>query len=134
MEGRRLPLTMFEKIWGTHVVATMPDETALMYVDCHLLHEGSRHAFEMLHRTGRTVRRPELTFAFADHLVPTQNQSAGIAGKWPARRTENEWRFVSNRPSQPVLPSKPSFFRTLLGALPIRNDPLLPTCRSELSL
>jgi 3-isopropylmalate/(R)-2-methylmalate dehydratase large subunit len=71
---------MLSKIWDSHVVAIRPEGTALIYVDRHLLHEGSRHAFQMLGDGGRRVRRPHLTFAFADHLVPTRNQAAGIAG------------------------------------------------------
>jgi 3-isopropylmalate/(R)-2-methylmalate dehydratase large subunit len=73
-------MTLFQKIWDAHVVATRPEGTALLYIDRHLLHEGSRHAFEMLRQAGRGVRRPRLTFAFADHLVPTRNQAAGVEG------------------------------------------------------
>jgi 3-isopropylmalate/(R)-2-methylmalate dehydratase large subunit len=63
--------TMLDKVWARHVVATGPSGRALLYVDRHLVHEGSFHAFEMLRRAGRTVRRPELTVAVADHYVPT---------------------------------------------------------------
>ena len=50
---------MFEKIWSRHVVAEGPGGQALLYVDRHLLHEGSTHALARLERTGRPVRRPE---------------------------------------------------------------------------
>ena len=36
------------------------------------MHEGSFHAFEALRASGRTVRRPDLTFAMPDHYVPTR--------------------------------------------------------------
>jgi 3-isopropylmalate/(R)-2-methylmalate dehydratase large subunit len=71
---------MFDKIWDAHVAAVADDGTALLYVDRHLLHEGSRNAFALLKTSGRTVRRPDLTFACADHVVPTVGQSNGIAG------------------------------------------------------
>jgi 3-isopropylmalate/(R)-2-methylmalate dehydratase large subunit len=66
-----MPLTMFDKIWARHVVATGPGGQALLYVDRHLLHEGSAAAFARLARAGRRVRRPELTAATADHYVAT---------------------------------------------------------------
>ncbi len=71
---------MFEKLWEQHVICTNPDGTALLYIDRHFLHEGSRYAFEMLRRSQRSVRRPEQTFACADHFVPTSNQRLGVVG------------------------------------------------------
>jgi 3-isopropylmalate/(R)-2-methylmalate dehydratase large subunit len=65
------PRTMFEKIWARHVVAEGPGGHVLLYVDRHLLHEGSTHAFSRLERAGRRVRRPDLSFATADHYVLT---------------------------------------------------------------
>ncbi len=70
--------TMFEKIWSRHVVAEGPRGQTLLYVDRHLLHEGSTHAFGRLERTGRAVRRPEACLATADHYVPTASASAEI--------------------------------------------------------
>ena len=63
--------TMFEKIWARHVVAEGPGGQTLLYIDRHLLHEGSTAAFVRLVRTGRRVRRPDLCFATADHYVLT---------------------------------------------------------------
>ncbi len=64
--------TLFEKIWEGHLVKTMPDGTALLYIDRHLVHEvTSPQAFEGLRMSGRTVRRPDLTFSTMDHNVPT---------------------------------------------------------------
>lgn len=64
--------TLFEKIWEKHVVTTMGDGVALLYIDRHLVHEvTSPQAFEGLRLAGRSVRRPELTFATMDHNVPT---------------------------------------------------------------
>jgi 3-isopropylmalate/(R)-2-methylmalate dehydratase large subunit len=65
------PRTMFEKIWRRHVVAEGPGGHTLLYVDRHLVHEGSTHAFGRMAKTGARVRRPDLTFATADHYVLT---------------------------------------------------------------
>src|SRR5438034_2044011 len=67
----RSPQTMFEKIWSRHVVAEGPGGHVLLYIDRHLLHEGSTSAFARLMKSGRRVRRPDLTFATADHYVLT---------------------------------------------------------------
>ena len=66
-----MALTMFEKIWARHVVAEGPGGQTLLYIDRHLLHEGSASAFQRLARSGRRVRRPDLSFATADHYVLT---------------------------------------------------------------
>lgn len=64
--------TLFDKIWEQHLVKTLPDGTALLFIDRHLIHEvTSPQAFEGLRLTKRKVRRPELTFATMDHNVPT---------------------------------------------------------------
>ena len=63
---------LFDKIWTSHVVASERDGEDLLYVDRHLLHEvTSPQAFEGIRRSRRTVRRPDLTFAVMDHVVPT---------------------------------------------------------------
>src|SRR5712692_6028986 len=62
---------MFEKIWARHVVAEGPGGHVLLHVDRHLLHEGTTAAFGRLERAGRRVRRPDLSFATADHYVLT---------------------------------------------------------------
>src|SRR5207247_472700 len=54
--------------WG---VAEGPGGHVLLYIDRHLLHEGSTSAFGRLAKSGRAVRRPDLTFATADHYVLT---------------------------------------------------------------
>jgi 3-isopropylmalate dehydratase large subunit len=66
------PRTLYEKIWDAHVVDAQPDGTTLLYIDRHLVHEvTSPQAFDALRRRGRAVRRPELTLAVPDHIVPT---------------------------------------------------------------
>jgi 3-isopropylmalate/(R)-2-methylmalate dehydratase large subunit len=66
------PKTLYEKIWDKHVVHEEPGKPALIYIDRHLVHEGtSPQAFAGLKAEGRKVRRPDLTFAVMDHSVPT---------------------------------------------------------------
>jgi 3-isopropylmalate/(R)-2-methylmalate dehydratase large subunit len=78
--AERRPRTLFDKIWDSHVVERLPDGTCLLYIDRHLVHEvTSPQAFEGLRLAGRKVRRPEATFAVADHNVPTSDRRAGIA-------------------------------------------------------
>ncbi|HSE36669.1 MAG TPA: 3-isopropylmalate dehydratase large subunit [Blastocatellia bacterium] len=72
--------TLFDKIWDAHVVDQEPGKPAILYIDCHLVHEvTSPQAFDGLRMAGRTVRRPDLTFATADHNVPTSRRSLPIA-------------------------------------------------------
>ncbi len=52
------PRTLFDKIWDAHVVETLPDGTAILYIDRHLVHEvTSPQAFEGLRAAGRKVRQ-----------------------------------------------------------------------------
>lgn len=69
-----MPQTLFDKIWQAHVVTELPSGEVLLYVDRHLVHEvTSPQAFDGLRLAGRKVRRPDLTFATADHNVPTDD-------------------------------------------------------------
>ncbi|MCH8847805.1 MAG: 3-isopropylmalate dehydratase large subunit, partial [Chloroflexi bacterium] len=66
------PKTMFQKIWDAHIVHEEAGKPTLLYVDLHLVHEvTSPQAFEGMREASRTVRRPDLTVAVADHNVPT---------------------------------------------------------------
>jgi homoaconitase/3-isopropylmalate dehydratase large subunit len=52
---------------------------SLLYIDRHLIHEGtSPQAFSGLRAEGRKVRRPDLTFAVMDHSVPTTDRTLPI--------------------------------------------------------
>ena len=67
--------TLYEKIWDAHVVHEEPGQPSLIYIDRHLIHEGtSPQAFAGLKAAGRKVRRPELTFAVMDHSVSTKDR------------------------------------------------------------
>jgi 3-isopropylmalate/(R)-2-methylmalate dehydratase large subunit len=66
--------TMFDKIWDAHVVRDVPGESAILYIDRHLVHEvTSPQAFTGLRLAHRPVRRPDATISVLDHNVPTVN-------------------------------------------------------------
>lgn len=74
-----MPKTLFEKIWDSHVVHQESGQPAILYIDCHLVHEvTSPQAFDGLRLNGRRVRRPDLTVATMDHNVPTWSRSLPI--------------------------------------------------------
>ena len=74
------PRTLTEKIWDAHVVHAAENEPDLLFIDLHLLHEvTSPQAFDGLRLAGRTVRRPDLTVATADHNVPTLDIDKPVA-------------------------------------------------------
>ncbi|WP_428263907.1 3-isopropylmalate dehydratase large subunit [Haliangium sp.] len=66
------PRTLFDKVWGAHVVSQEDGCPAILYVDLHLIHEvTSPQAFAGLGQRGLAVRRPERTVATMDHSTPT---------------------------------------------------------------
>ncbi len=75
MTAEQQPRTLFQKIWDAHVVMREGDQD-LLWVDRHLVHEGSFHAFGKLDAAGRMVRHPELTFGMAGHYVPSDHSRA----------------------------------------------------------
>ena len=53
-----MAITLYEKLWNSHVVHVEDDGTALLYIDRHLVHEvTSPQAFEGLRHAGRKVWR-----------------------------------------------------------------------------
>ena len=81
--------TLFEKIWDRHIVHEEPGQPSLLYIDCQLVHEvTSAQAFEGLRLAGRKVRRSDLTYATADHNVPTWDRSLPITDKIALKQIE----------------------------------------------
>src|SRR5258705_810968 len=64
--------TLFDKVWGSHLVPRTDGLPELLYVDVHLA-QGVPwpQALEGLRAAGRRVRRPDLTLATMDHNVVT---------------------------------------------------------------
>jgi 3-isopropylmalate/(R)-2-methylmalate dehydratase large subunit len=84
--GNNHSRTLLDKIWARGVVIRETQNApAVLYVDLHLLNEvTSPHAFATLHARGLTVRRPDLTYGFIDHSIPTLPPNA-----------KGEWTYVS---------------------------------------
>lgn len=76
--------TLLDKLWAAHEILEREDGVSLLWVDRHLVHEGSHHAFAKLAARGASVAAPELTFAVVDHYAPTRNR-ANIADPQIAR-------------------------------------------------
>jgi 3-isopropylmalate/(R)-2-methylmalate dehydratase large subunit len=67
--------TMFEKIWQRHVVVDRDDGYTLLYIDRHLMHDGSAAGFARLRERGIKLRRPDRGFATPDHYVLSNSRS-----------------------------------------------------------
>jgi len=82
------PRTLSEKVWDSHVVhAGGAEEPDLLFIDLHLVHEvTSPQAFDGLRLAGRTVHRPDLTIATADHNVPTADIDKPVADPISAKQ------------------------------------------------
>ena len=81
--------TLYDKIWDSHIVHEEAGKPALLYIDLHLIHEvTSPQAFEGLRINGRTVRRPDLTFATVDHAIPTRNRHLPFKDPIAAQQVE----------------------------------------------
>ena len=72
----RPPTTLVDKLWNGHAITTREDGQTLLFIDRHILHEGSFHAFNQVRDRGAAVARPDLTFGIADHYVPTRPASS----------------------------------------------------------
>ncbi len=64
--------TMLDKLWDAHEIFKRDDGTSLLWVDRHLVHEGSHHAFAKLKERGMPVAQTDLTFGVVDHYAPTR--------------------------------------------------------------
>ncbi len=71
--------TLFDKIWDSHVVESIPNGPDILYIDKHLIHEvTSPQAFNELKERNIPVYRPEQIVATADHNTPTRDQHLPI--------------------------------------------------------
>ena len=72
--------TMLDKIWDQHVIFKVSDDTDLLHVDRHLLHDlgGSRGLLDLKSRN-LSVHSPELTFATPDHAISSAPGRAGTS-------------------------------------------------------
>ncbi len=74
--------TLYQKLFDAHVVYEAPNETPLLYIDRHLVHEvTSPQAFDGLRAQGRPLRQPSKTFATMDHNVSTETRDINASGE-----------------------------------------------------
>jgi 3-isopropylmalate/(R)-2-methylmalate dehydratase large subunit len=76
-------MTLYDKLWNSHLVKELDNGTALIYIDLHFLHEvTSPQAFEGLRLAKRMPWRAAANMATPDHNVPTttDERSRGVAG------------------------------------------------------
>ena len=67
--------TLYDKLWDDHVVHDFDDDTSLIYIDRHLIHEvTSAQAFDGLRLANRKPWRINTNLAVPDHNVPTKNR------------------------------------------------------------
>lgn len=69
-------LTLLDKLWAAHEIDQNDAGASLLWVDRHLVHEGSHHAFAKLAARAGQVAEPDLTFAVVDHYAPTRRHVA----------------------------------------------------------
>jgi 3-isopropylmalate/(R)-2-methylmalate dehydratase large subunit len=68
--------TLLHKVWDLHAVRQLPTGQTQLFIGLHLVHEvTSPQAFDALRANGWPVARPDLTFATADHIVPTTSRT-----------------------------------------------------------
>jgi 3-isopropylmalate/(R)-2-methylmalate dehydratase large subunit len=80
---------IYDKIVEAHIVHEEPGQSPILYIDRHFVHEvTSPQAFEGLRLAGRTVRRPDLTFATEDHNIPTTDRGAPIRDALSKKQVE----------------------------------------------
>lgn len=73
------PRTLLDRLWAAHEIVLREDGSSLLWVDRHLVHEGSHHAFTKLAERGAPVAEPALTFAVVDHYAPTRTRDSDLA-------------------------------------------------------
>lgn len=72
--------TLFDKVWDSHTVGTLPSGQTQLFIGLHLIHEvTSPQAFAMLRDRHLKVMFPDRTVATVDHIVPTENQARPFA-------------------------------------------------------
>jgi 3-isopropylmalate/(R)-2-methylmalate dehydratase large subunit len=74
-DAERAPRTLLEKIWLRHRILEREDGQSLLYVDRHLLQDGSAPAFAILRQRGLVLHAPHRAFGTPDHYVPTSSRT-----------------------------------------------------------
>lgn len=91
-------MTLYDKLWQSHLVADRADGSSLIYIDRHLAHEVSTpQSFIALAERGRRLRHRASHLAVPDHAVPTRAAAralpSGAAGAQVQRLYDNADNF-----------------------------------------
>lgn len=87
------PLSLFEKLWKSHVVAELPNAQDLLYIDRHFINEvTSPQAFDSLACNSKKIWRADSVLATADHNVPTADRQDGIKDELAKNQVEMLYR------------------------------------------
>ena len=72
-------LTLYDKLWQSHIVEQQDDDTCLIYIDRQIIHEvTSPQAFEGIRAAGRSLAHKEFMLAVPDHNVSTDKNRATL--------------------------------------------------------
>ena len=94
-------LTLFDKVWDSHVIKKIPDGPDVLFIDRHLVHEvTSPVAFKGMKNRNVRVLFPEKTFATADHNTPTINQHLPVKDALSA----NQLQTLENNTKEHQIP------------------------------
>ncbi len=67
--------TLYDKVWDSHKVTTLPNGQDQLFIGLHLIHEVTTpQAFASLKERGARMAFPHRTFATIDHIIPTLSQ------------------------------------------------------------
>ena len=68
-----MPKTLFDKLWESHLISSLPSGDDLIAIDRIFLHERTGSiALSSLVDAGREVRDPKQIFVTMDHIVSTE--------------------------------------------------------------
>jgi len=68
--------TLYDHIWDSHKVTTLPNGQDQLFIGLHLIHEVTTpQAFALLKEKKVSVAYPQRTFATLDHIIPTLDQT-----------------------------------------------------------
>src|SRR5262249_41904367 len=77
--------TIIDKLWDAHEILRRDDGESLLWVDRHNVHQGSLRALGKRAKRRAEAADPGLTFAVADHYVPTRGLRGNMANPELAR-------------------------------------------------
>ncbi len=81
--------TLFDKIWDSHIVESIPKGPSVLFIDRHFIHEvTSPQAFEELKTRVLLIFQKERIIATVDHNVPTKNQHLPILDALSRRQVQ----------------------------------------------